>query len=31
MDKIKQLWNDHPVKRWFVIGLAVGWVLAQAV
>jgi hypothetical protein len=31
MDKIKKLWNDHPKKRWFVIGLAVGWVLAQAI
>jgi hypothetical protein len=29
MDIIKKLWNDHPKKKWLVVGIAVGWVAAQ--
>ena len=29
MDIIKKLWNDHPKKKWLVIGLAIGWAAAQ--
>jgi hypothetical protein len=29
MDMIKKLWNDHPKKKWLVIGLAIGWAAAQ--
>jgi hypothetical protein len=29
MDIIKKLWNDHPKKKWLVVGVVVGWVAAQ--
>jgi hypothetical protein len=29
MDIIKKLWNDHPKKKWLVIGVIIGWVVAQ--
>ena len=29
MDKIKKLWNDHPNKRWLIVGLVIGWAVAQ--
>lgn len=29
MDMIKKLWNDHPKKKWLVIGLVIGWIVAQ--
>jgi len=29
MDMIKKLWNDHPKKKWLIIGLAIGWAAAQ--
>jgi hypothetical protein len=29
MDIIKKLWNDHPKKKWLVIGVVIGWVVAQ--
>ena len=29
IDSIKKLWHDHPKKKWLVIGIAIGWVLAQ--
>jgi hypothetical protein len=31
MEQIKKLWNEHPVKRWFVVGLIAGWVIATYV
>ena len=31
MDKIKKLWNDHPKKKWLVVGIAIGWIIAQAI
>lgn len=29
MDMIKKLWNDHPKKKWLVIGVVIGWIVAQ--
>jgi len=29
MDMIKKLWNDHPKKKWLVVGIAIGWIIAQ--
>ena len=29
MDMIKKLWNDHPKKKWLIVGLVIGWVVAQ--
>ena len=29
MDMIKKLWNDHPKKKWLVIGVVIGWAVAQ--
>jgi hypothetical protein len=29
MNIIKKLWNDHPKKKWLVVGIVVGWVAAQ--
>jgi len=29
MDMIKKLWNDHPKKKWLIVGLVVGWAIAQ--
>lgn len=29
MDIIKKLWNDHPKKKWLVIGVIIGWAVAQ--
>jgi hypothetical protein len=29
MDMIKKLWNDHPKKKWLIVGLVIGWALAQ--
>jgi len=31
MDIIKKLWNDHPKKKWLVVGIVVGWVAAQLI
>ncbi len=31
MDIIKKLWNDHPKKKWLIVGIAVGWVIAQLI
>jgi hypothetical protein len=31
IDIIKKLWNDHPKKKWLVIGIAVGWIIAKHV
>jgi hypothetical protein len=31
MDKIKKLWNDHPKKKWLVIGIVIGWVIAPVI
>ena len=31
MDMIKKLWNDHPKKKWLVVGIVVGWVAAQLI
>jgi len=31
MDIIKKLWNDHPKKKWLIVGIAVGWVAAQII
>jgi hypothetical protein len=31
MDMIKKLWNDHPKKKWLVIGLVIGWAAAQII
>jgi len=31
MDIIKKLWNDHPKKKWLVVGVVVGWVAAQII
>jgi hypothetical protein len=28
---IKDLWDKHPKKKWLVIGIAIGWVLAQII
>jgi len=28
---IKKLWNDHPKKKWLVIGVVIGWVAAQII
>jgi len=28
---IKKLWNDHPKKKWLVIGLVIGWAAAQII
>jgi hypothetical protein len=29
MDMIKKLWNDHPKKKWLIVGLVIGWAAAQ--
>ena len=29
MDMIKKLWNDHPKKKWLVVGVVIGWAAAQ--
>lgn len=29
MDMVKKLWNDHPKKKWLVIGVVIGWAVAQ--
>jgi hypothetical protein len=29
MDMIKKLWNDHPKKKWLIVGLVIGWAVAQ--
>ncbi len=29
MDMVKKLWNDHPKKKWLVIGVVIGWAAAQ--
>jgi|DEB0MinimDraft_4_1074332.scaffolds.fasta_scaffold22103_4 hypothetical protein len=29
MDMIKKLWNEHPKKKWLLVGLVIGWVVAQ--
>ena len=26
---IKDLWEQHPKKKWLVIGVVIGWVVAQ--
>ena len=26
---IKDLWEKHPNKRWLVIGVVIGWAIAQ--
>jgi len=31
MDMIKKLWNDHPKKKWLVVGIVVGWAAAQLI
>jgi hypothetical protein len=31
MDMIKKLWNDHPKKKWLVVGLVIGWAIATYV
>jgi hypothetical protein len=31
MDMIKKLWNDHPKKKWLVVGLVIGWAVATYV
>ena len=31
MDMVKKLWNDHPKKKWLVIGLVIGWAAAQII
>ena len=31
MEIIKKLWNDHPKKKWLVVGLVVGWAIAKYV
>lgn len=29
MNMIKKLWNDHPKKKWLVVGVVIGWAAAQ--
>lgn len=29
MNMIKKLWNEHPKKKWLLVGLVIGWVVAQ--
>jgi len=31
MDMIKKLWEDHPKKKWLVIGIIIGWAIAQVI
>jgi len=31
MDIIKKLWNDHPKKKWLIVGLVIGWAAAQVI
>jgi hypothetical protein len=31
MDMIKKLWNDHPKKKWLIVGLVIGWAAAQVI
>jgi hypothetical protein len=31
MDMIKKLWEEHPKKKWLVIGLVIGWAVATYV
>ena len=31
MDMIKKLWEEHPKKKWLVIGLVIGWAVAPYV
>jgi len=31
MDMIKKLWEEHPKKKWLVIGLVIGWAIATYV
>ena len=26
---IKDLWKQHPKKKWLIIGVVIGWVIAQ--
>jgi len=26
---IKDLWDKHPKKKWLVIGVVIGWAIAQ--
>jgi hypothetical protein len=31
MDMIKKLWEEHPKKKWLVIGIVIGWAVATYV
>jgi hypothetical protein len=31
MDMIKKLWEEHPKKKWLVIGIVIGWAIATYV
>jgi len=31
MDMIKKLWEEHPKKKWLIVGLVIGWAVATYV